>query len=736
MRPTNEKLEQRIKMLEQEAERHRQSESINKTLYAISNAVSTTSNLTELYKTIHISLSHIIDVTNFYIGLYHEERDSIVILFYSDQTSDDFKELVNISKSDSLSLTYEVVKTRKPLLIQKKDLEAWLTRENRKPCGRIPEIWIGVPLKIRNKVMGVIATQSYTNSNQYTQKDVDLLVSVSNQVALAIDRKKYEEELNIHRNHLEILVNNRTAELTELNKELQKEIDDRKYAEQSLSESENRYYQLFENELDATIVFDAETLQFEDVNKAALELYGYSKEEFINLKAHDISTEKEKTKTDLQKIKDSESKTVRVPVHYFKKKNGATFPGEVNSSAFASGGRKKIISSIRDITKRLKLEKELRQAQKMEAIGTLAGGIAHDFNNILSSIIGFTELAIDDTSENTLLQDNLHEVMIASSRARDLVQQILTFSRQTEQDQKAVQIKIIVREAIKLLRATLPSTIAIRQNIESDSMIMADPIQIHQVIMNLCTNASHAMIEKGGVLEVNLEDVEFDKWSIPQKKAIKPGKYLNLTVSDTGHGIPRSIITRIFDPFFTTKPQGEGSGMGLSVVHGIITDLNGMILPFSESGKGSTFKIYFPVIESEYKQNTDDGATLPKGTECILLIDDEHQVAKMGGQLLNSLGYDVTIKTNSIEAFELFTTESGNFDLVITDLTMPNMSGDDLTMEIKKINPHTPVILYSGFSTKINEKRIQTIGADAFVTKPILKKDFAKLIREILDKVN
>ena len=220
------------------------------------------------------------------------------------------------------------------------------------------------------------------------------------------------------------------------------------------------------------------------------------------------------------------------------------------------------------------------------------------------------------------------------------------------------------------------------------------------------------------------------------KKSIKPGKYLNLTVSDTGHGIPKSIITRIFDPFFTTKVQGEGSGMGLSVVHGIITDLNGIILPFSEPGKGSTFKIYFPVIESEYKQHIDEGGPIPRGTECILLIDDEHQVAKMGGQLLNSLGYNVTIKTSSTEAFDLFKTESEKFDLVITDLTMPDMSGDNLTMEIKKIKPHIPVILYSGFGTKINEKRIQTIGADAFVTKPILKKEFAKLIRKILDKVN
>jgi len=403
-----------------------------------------------------------------------------------------------------------------------------------------------------------------------------------------------------------------------------------------------------------------------------------------------------------------------------------------------------LIHVVRDITDRknaeqekLKLEYQLRQAYKIESIGTLAGGIAHDFNNILSSIIGFTELALDDLKDekkDTTIADNLQEVYTAGKRAKDLVRQILAFARQSEEEIKPVQVDLITKEVIKFVRSSIPTTIEIKMNIESDSLIMGNATQLHQILMNLCINAAHAMEDEGGILEVGLKDVIINRTSAMAELGLKPAKYIQMKVSDTGVGIPPDIIGSIYDPYFTTKEPGEGTGMGLSMVHGIVESYGGKITVDSTLGEGTVFTIYLPITGERAAHRPYEFQELPQGTERILFIDDEAPIARMGGQVLERLGYTVSIRTSSVEALELFRSKPNDFDLVISDMTMPNIAGDKLAVELMVIRPDIPVILCTGYSIKISDESAAEIGIKAFAYKPIVKADLAKTVRKVLDE--
>lgn len=388
------------------------------------------------------------------------------------------------------------------------------------------------------------------------------------------------------------------------------------------------------------------------------------------------------------------------------------------------------------VKEKRKLERQLRQAQKMEAIGTLAGGIAHDFNNILSAIIGFTELAQFECGSDydSCINEYLKEVLQAGKRAKELVKQILAFSRQGEQDIKPIYINVILKEALKLIRASLPSTIEIVQDICDDVAIMGDPTQIHQVIMNLCTNAAHAMQDKGGTLEIQLKLVKMDAEYSAKHVGTEPGSYLNLVVSDSGHGMPSHVLERIFDPFFTTKKNGEGTGMGLSVVHGIIKSHGGFVTAYSHPGMGSTFNIFLPAIESVFEKETTEEAPVSGGNERILLVDDEPSITIFEKQMLESMGYHIRTRNSSTEALRLFRSMPEAFDLVITDMTMPKMTGEQLSKEIKAIRPEIPIILRTGFSAAINESMAKGKGISAYMMKPILRCDMARTIRKVLDR--
>jgi signal transduction histidine kinase/CheY-like chemotaxis protein len=544
-------------------------------------------------------------------------------------------------------------------------------------------------------------------------------------------------------------VTERTADLRNANEELKREVEERKRAETAL---EKQTHDLGERVKELNCLYGVSRLiaesdsslkevlqeavglipaswQYPDITCAKIVFEG---DEFAT---ENLSETEWKLSAD---IVVSDTKAGAVEAYYLEEKP------EIDEGPFLKEERNLIDDFGRQLgifaerkraeEDRKTLQAQLVQAQKMESIGTLAGGIAHDFNNILSVIIGFTELTLYGAKKESSQYKNLREILIAGNRAKDLVQQILTFSRQADQEQKPVQVKLIVIEALKMLKSYIPSTIEIKQNVQSAAVVMGDSTQIHQVLMNLCTNAAHVMEEKGGVLTVNLSDIELDSEFISNYPDLKPGPYVNLTVTDTGSGMTPNVLDKIFDPFFTTKEKEEGTGLGLSVVHGIVHSHGGTIYAYSEPEEGSTFKVFIPAIERRLKHEDRVEQPIPTGTERILLIDDEPVIVNMSKEILSSLGYNVVTRTSSIEALEFFKAQPDRVDLVITDMTMPKMTGEVLAKEFMQTRSDIPVILCTGFSARIDEKKAKAMGIKAFVSKPVLKQEIGETVRKVLDE--
>jgi signal transduction histidine kinase/ActR/RegA family two-component response regulator len=410
-----------------------------------------------------------------------------------------------------------------------------------------------------------------------------------------------------------------------------------------------------------------------------------------------------------------------------------------NEQGEVTGG----LSTARDITERNQAEEEkkhmqtqLQQAQKMEAIGTLAGGIAHDFNNILGAILGYAEMVQEDSPPGSIVRKDIDQVVKASYRAKDLVKQILAFSRQDKTDQIPLQPGIIIKEALKMLRPSLPSTIDIQQDIDLEAgLILADPTQIHQVMVNLCTNAFHAMEETGGTLTISLKKKTLSPNDLANEPRVQPGNFVQLSIGDTGPGIVPEIQAKMFDPYFTTKEVGKGTGMGLAIIHGIAKSYKGFVTCHSGLGEGTVFHVYLPVIADPtlFEIETAHREIDQLGHERILFIDDEEILVEMGQAMLERLGYRVTVRRNSIEALNTFQNQPDQFDLVITDQTMPDMTGSDLARRMLQIRPGMPIILCTGYSSLITEEKAKIFGIKGFAMKPLAKKDIAALIREVLD---
>ncbi|MEN6474023.1 MAG: response regulator [Syntrophaceae bacterium] len=392
------------------------------------------------------------------------------------------------------------------------------------------------------------------------------------------------------------------------------------------------------------------------------------------------------------------------------------------------------LKEIEEESKRL--QTRLMQVQKLEAIGTLAGGIAHDFNNILSTVLGYTELAKLKLEQGQAIAGELDEVLKAGIRARDLIRQILTFSRQADIQRTPLEIVPLIKETVKFLRASLPATIEIRQDLKaSHGLILADPTQIHQVLMNLCTNATHAM-QGEGRLEIRLSELNLDQEASLTYKGLLPGRYLRLSISDNGRGIPREIIDKIFDPFFTTKERGEGSGMGLAVVHGIIADMHGAITVASQPGLGTTFHVLFPALEGKADTHAYKPATLRKGHGRILFVDDEEGVLASGQGILEHLGYEVEAFDSAPAALEIFARDPKAFDLVLTDMTMPKMTGLEFAAQLRKIRPRVPIMLSTGFSVVLSEEMIARLGIQALIMKPLVAGELAEAVYHALHTEN
>jgi PAS domain S-box-containing protein len=381
-----------------------------------------------------------------------------------------------------------------------------------------------------------------------------------------------------------------------------------------------------------------------------------------------------------------------------------------------------------------KSERQFRLSSRMESIGTLAGGIAHDFNNILTAIMGYTELALASVPKGSRTQRNLQEVLTAGHRAKHLVLQILTFSRQTGQGKKPTPIHMVVGESLKLLRATIPSTIEIRQSLKTEATVLADPTQIHQVIINVCTNAEYAMRETGGTLKIALEDVEITEDLARMISGLQVGPHIRLTVKDTGYGMPPEVLERMFDPFFTTKPFGEGSGMGMAVAHGIVTGHGGAIVVDSVVNQGTKIEVYFPIVPTPVWEPVVEQDPISIGKETILFVDDEETIVRLGKELLTPLGYRVEVYTSSVEALNVFRKDPHRFDLVITDQTMPALTGEDLSRELLRIRPDLPIILCTGFSHVMSAEKAKALGIQAYLMKPLAIRDLVPIIRHVLDK--
>ena len=560
---------------------------------------------------------------------------------------------------------------------------------------------LAVPMIVGGKVIGFIGLDSVSEVKMWVEDTGSMLKIVGHVFANALENKKVR---------------------------------------QALQESEERLRTVFETFPDPVTISQAEDGRCIDVNSAFTRVTGWSPTEMIGKSAAEFDIWE--NPAERQKLIDGISEKGKVDnlEAKFCLKDGRTITALMSAVLIRLNDRPHILTITRDISElksaqqeREQLKTQLIQAQKMEAIGTLAGGIAHDFNNILGAIIGYAEMALYDTRLDSMEHYNIDQVLKAGHRAKDLVKQILAFSRKSEQNKQIISLTPIVKEALNLLRASLPTTIEIKQHIESNlDAIFADPTQIHQVMMNLCTNASHAMADTAGILSVSLQNVDLTAKSAALYPDLSAGLYVRLSISDNGHGLDAATLERIFDPYFTTKAQDKGTGMGLAVVHGIVKGHGGSIQVDSTPGEGSRFEILFPIMEKQTVSETEELKALPTGRECILLVDDEDSLIDLGKNMLMKLGYQVKTWTRPIEALDAFRADPQSFDLVISDMTMPNMTGDILATELRQIRTDIPIIICTGYSERINEQRAEELSIQGLIMKPFTIGRLAKTVRRAL----
>ncbi len=508
--------------------------------------------------------------------------------------------------------------------------------------------------------------------------------------------------------------------------------EERKSSEKALRESERRYKSLFDGSKDGIVIIGKDGA-ITECNESFRNLVGYGPGEMVGSAIRDLFHDSAEFKMMLKKLHRNDS--VKDYSIKAKKKNGDVLEGLLTASVSRSpnGEIFGYQGSLRDVTVQKRLESQLFEGQKMKAIGTLAGGIAHDFNNILYAIMGYTELAIEDAPKDANSQKYLQQILKASKRARDLIAQILAFSRQTEHEKRPMHVAPIISEVVRFLRATIPANIEIQLQLDEGlPPIMGDPTNIHQVAMNLCTNAAHAMGLKGGELRISLNSITLDSIYLEGARRPFPGDYLQLSIEDTGPGMSKEVLNRIFEPYFTTKEQGQGTGLGLAVVHGIVVAHDGFINAQSDPSKGSRFQVYLPTIQENVDAITPEAGVPVSGTEKILLVDDEDAVLDIVETILIRLGYKVEKRQNGLEALELFKNVPNRFDLVITDMSMPKMTGLQLAKQLLSIRQDIPIILCTGFSELISDSQARSMGIKAMLLKPVLKNELSDAIRKAL----
>lgn len=548
------------------------------------------------------------------------------------------------------------------------------------------------------------------------------------------ERQQIEDELKDHKDNLEKLVQDRTNELSQTNVALEKEIAERIEVQQALRESEEKYRLLVDNANDAIVIVQDEMIKF--VNQATCDVSGYSRDELIGKPFIKLIHEE-----DLNEVVErhlNRMKGTLVPQMYSLRiyvNGGDEIWAQNNAVLINWEGRPAVLNFLRDITLIRQLENQLHHRNKMEAIGTLAGGIAHDFNNVLSIISGNVELALLDQVQDNPGLPYINQVQKAVQRAKDIVNQILSFSRKGESEKIPINIRVTVEEALALLRASLPMSIKISTDIaQINENVLADSTQVHQLIMNLCTNAAHAMNDEGEI-RIQLKKMELGSNKVLKYPDLVEGKYICLSVTDTGRGMDRNTMGRIFEPYFTTKEPGKGTGMGLAQCYGIVKNHHGVISVDSEVGKGTVFDILLPCYTGVVTSIPEETRSLSKGTgERVLFVDDEEDVAQVGGEMLDRMGYLSVTETDPEKALNCFTEQPQGFDLVVTDMTMPGMSGLRLMEKIKAIRPDIPVIITSGYSDLIDEVDLRRMKPATFLKKPYTMDILSRTIHEIMGR--
>jgi len=521
-------------------------------------------------------------------------------------------------------------------------------------------------------------------------------------------------------------VRRKTKDLQKVNKELKK--SEEKYKDLINSSPDMRY----RTDTEGRIIF---------ISPAVQKISGYTVEELIGMKMEELYVNREERKNVLSLLQ----KNGFVIEHeaQLKRKDGSVLWASTNAHFFKDndGHILGVEGVSRDVTERKQVEEEkfkliaqLQQSQKMESIGTLAGGIAHEFNNMLAIIIGNNELIMEELPQGSLARESTEEIRIAGIRAREVVKQLLTFSRQDDAVKKVMDFTSVVQESMKLIRSSTPANIKIEQNLSADTYpIKGNNTQINQLLINICNNAADALPEKGGIITIELLNETIDLQQIEHQTKIIPGQYVKLIVSDNGIGMDTEILERVFEPYFTTKNIGEGTGIGMAVAHGIIERHGGAIIVDSKPGRGTTITILLPAHEGLFEQETDERDIIPVGDECILYVDDEPSIAILGKRLLESLGYTTDSTTDPEKALDMMRNDPNKFDLLITDMAMPNMTGDQLVIETLKIRQNMPTIICTGYSAKISEKDATDIGVRSYIMKPINKSELAKTVRKVLD---
>ena len=665
-------------------------ERIQLATYRISEAAHNAGSLQELFRAIHAIVGELMPAKNFYIALYDTASDLLTFPYYVDEYDSDFA-----AKRPGKGLTEYVLRTGEPLLVTP-EVHAELERRGQVELIGAPSIdWVGVPLKIGDRTIGVLVAQTYAPGVRYGETERHILQFVSTQVAMAIERKRTEEQLH---------------------------------------QSERKYRLLFETNPEPMWVYDFETLRILAVNEAGITRYGYSEAEFLALTIRDIRPVEEQGRLDQELARRPDEGAVRTGVRH-RTKDGRVFEVDLVARPLEFAGRRARLVLARDVTAQRHLEDQLRQSQKMEAVGQLAGGIAHDFNNLLTAILGSTQLLLQATPPGDVRREDVEEIRNAGLRAAELTRQLLAFSRRQVLAPKVLELNAVVANMDKMLRRLIGDDVELATALHAEAgAVNADPGQLEQVLLNLVVNARDAMPGGGRVLIETTRLLLRDEL-VERRHRLPPGDYVCLAVTDSGLGMDEATQAHLFEPFFTTKEVGKGTGLGLATVYGIVKQSGGYIWVYSEPGRGTTVKVYLPRVPGAAEQPlpAPEPPPLRGGHETVLLVEDAAPVRTLARRSLEACGYRVLDAADGRSAIELSARHAGEIAVLVTDVVMPGMSGRELAERLAPARPAMKVLYTSGYTDDAMVRQGVLNAGVAFLQKPFVPDSLARKVREVLD---